>query len=561
MQHLNIKNYRNFENANFCISPLTILTGENNTGKTSLLKLMESVNNNKTLNFQGTSFNEVKSKDIIRNSKQPLEILLSYTSKEMVSRRLKDVYLMEKYDVLIIKDYDFPLIKKFYTWDSSTNELIIFEFEYDFSSLHQTINPSPKLKSIDIELFDLPIDKNLFLKKESYDFIGLINNKVKEYKNKWKSEKIVLSNYLNAKNHNEFHEIHTDFYKSQIFNILDRINTSLSLEELYALFIFCKGKEDEKVELPNKKEIPKNNRSLHKISEANIRAFEAATKGSRLRKAYNYFQYIGPIRPTFEEFYVQENFNRSKQESVNFTHFEAIKTFFDNKNILKGEMDKFFQSISNIQSIDIVEDIRNNNPHVYYYPIYKTKLNSTKEKKLKYSGTGVSQLFPILVNILTNKQKLNPNNIDVIKSIAIEQPELHLHPKAQNRLGSFFIDYIQDMKKLEKEIGKKEASGINLAKFRKTKQNLENTYLVIETHSTFIIDSMRKSINKIYKNKDTNDFNESSINNEINILFLFNKTKSTNIDYFSINEKGRLDGNYKNYVDFYINDAFEMLGI
>ena len=45
-------------------------------------------------------------------------------------------------------------------------------------------------------------------------------------------------------------------------------------------------------------------------------------------------------------------------------------------------------------------------------------------------GTGISQLLPVLVNAAGAKERL----------IAIEQPELHLHPALQAELGDVFIE-------------------------------------------------------------------------------------------------------------------------
>lgn len=45
-------------------------------------------------------------------------------------------------------------------------------------------------------------------------------------------------------------------------------------------------------------------------------------------------------------------------------------------------------------------------------------------------GVGISQVIPVVVSALTGKGKLT----------AVEQPELHLHPKLQSELGDLFID-------------------------------------------------------------------------------------------------------------------------
>jgi predicted ATPase len=68
-------------------------------------------------------------------------------------------------------------------------------------------------------------------------------------------------------------------------------------------------------------------------------------------------------------------------------------------------------------------------------------------------GVGVSQVLPILVTSLLAEK---------FSTLIFEQPELHLHPKIQTRLGDFFLSIIQ----LEKQC-------------------------IIETHSEHIVNRLR----------------------------------------------------------------------
>ena len=58
-------------------------------------------------------------------------------------------------------------------------------------------------------------------------------------------------------------------------------------------------------------------------------------------------------------------------------------------------------------------------------------LHSKEKENLADVGFGCSQVLPILVA----GYNLKPNNI-----MLVEQPEIHLHPKAQAELGTFFKD-------------------------------------------------------------------------------------------------------------------------
>jgi len=78
------------------------------------------------------------------------------------------------------------------------------------------------------------------------------------------------------------------------------------------------------------------------------------------------------------------------------------------------------------------------------------------DESLYQKGTGVSQILPVLVmSLLANSGSI----------VLIEQPELHLHPALQQKLGNFFIELAK--------------SGRNF---------------VIETHSEYLITRLRKLV-------------------------------------------------------------------
>lgn len=77
-------------------------------------------------------------------------------------------------------------------------------------------------------------------------------------------------------------------------------------------------------------------------------------------------------------------------------------------------------------------------------------------KGLHQVGTGVSQLLPVLVMCLTSKKG------DVL---LIEQPELHLHPGAQQKLADFFIAVAKSGRQI-----------------------------IVETHSEYLVTRLRRSV-------------------------------------------------------------------
>ena len=134
------------------------------------------------------------------------------------------------------------------------------------------------------------------------------------------------------------------------------------------------------------------------------------------------------------------------------------------------------------------------------------------EVKLPNVGYGVSQSLPLIIEILSSKNTC----------FSIQQPEVHLHPKAQSAFGSFLY---------------------NAAK-------IDGNKFIIETHSDFTINRLR---NKLNSSKKQVEF-------ESKVLF-FERTKEGNkITNIELNK----DGTYAkkvpaSYRDFFIDEELKLL--
>ncbi|MDR0331529.1 MAG: AAA family ATPase [Chitinispirillales bacterium] len=128
-------------------------------------------------------------------------------------------------------------------------------------------------------------------------------------------------------------------------------------------------------------------------------------------------------------------------------------------------------------------------------------------------GYGVSQVLPILYALYTQG-----NNV-----IAIQQPEVHLHPKAQAALGDAFFD----LSIMEK--GKK---------------------LIVETHSDYIIDR--------FKQKQRKSRQKASVH----VLFFLRKNGINKVFTINIDKNGNYDANQPpEFREFFIKEELENLGL
>jgi AAA15 family ATPase/GTPase len=121
-------------------------------------------------------------------------------------------------------------------------------------------------------------------------------------------------------------------------------------------------------------------------------------------------------------------------------------------------------------------------------------------------GYGVSQALPILVETaLLEKNRM----------LLLQQPEVHLHPKAQAALGTFFAQTVA----------------------RGGKQ------FVVETHSDYIIDRIRQEISKGTINKDL-----------VSILFFHKEPNGTRVYPITFDEMGNIKDAPSFYRDFFLKE-------
>jgi hypothetical protein len=119
-------------------------------------------------------------------------------------------------------------------------------------------------------------------------------------------------------------------------------------------------------------------------------------------------------------------------------------------------------------------------------------------------GLGVTQLFPILVEALESGEK--------IKTIAIEQPELHLHPKLQMEVADEFI-----------------------------RSNYKHGHkFLIETHSEHLLLRIMKRMRHTAEDKEDRDKILDLTPDDVCLLYVDSDGESTYISELELDEDGTL---------------------
>lgn len=127
-------------------------------------------------------------------------------------------------------------------------------------------------------------------------------------------------------------------------------------------------------------------------------------------------------------------------------------------------------------------------------------------------GYGVSQSIPFVFELVRRPQ----NTLYLL-----QQPEVHLHPEAQAALGSFLVE---------------EAARLP-------------GYIVIETHSDFLIDRVRRHIRDGLISKD-----------DVSLLYFHRNGFATDVIPISIDDYGEVQDVPDGYRDFFLKEQFSNLG-
>lgn len=135
----------------------------------------------------------------------------------------------------------------------------------------------------------------------------------------------------------------------------------------------------------------------------------------------------------------------------------------------------------------------------------------TKKTNLMDVGYGVSQILPLIVDA----QRASSNTM-----LLLQQPEVHLHPKAQAALGSMIKDWVSRSKKT----------------------------VVVETHSDYLVDRLRLEIKRKHLKES-----------DVKIFFLEKKGNQTKLHSLEIDGEGNVLHAPAGYRDFFLLEQLALL--
>ena len=131
-------------------------------------------------------------------------------------------------------------------------------------------------------------------------------------------------------------------------------------------------------------------------------------------------------------------------------------------------------------------------------------------------GYGVSQILPVILDIIYSSSERERMFRRHGERFLLQQPEVHLHPRAQAAFGSLLAE-------LAKE---------------------ENKEFIVESHSDFILDRLKYEIKEGNISKD-----------DVGILFFDTEEKKTKIWQIDLNEKGLPESLPESYRRFFLDEG------
>ncbi|MGD2250130.1 MAG: DUF3696 domain-containing protein [Candidatus Methanofastidiosia archaeon] len=220
---------------------------------------------------------------------------------------------------------------------------------------------------------------------------------------------------------------------------------------------------------------------------------------SNIEDIFHHIFHIGPLRHEPERVYSASG---AYPESVGKYGQRTIDIILYEKKI-KDKIKKWLEKF-NISLKFSLEELKKGSRR--YEALLKDYFTKT-EVNLADVGFGTSQILPILVQGF-----LSPSDAILL----LEQPEIHLHPKAQCTMGDLLVDIVKNA----------------------------NRKLIIETHSDLLIDRVCKHI--LLK--------DSKISPDDIIIYYFDPSKEgTIIKPITINENAQ----YENFPEGFFEERFE----
>jgi predicted ATPase len=245
----------------------------------------------------------------------------------------------------------------------------------------------------------------------------------------------------------------------------------------------------------------------------------------QMEKLLRSISYLGPLRSKPERLY---NWTGGEPESVGYSGEQTIAALLAAKerklSLAKRKKSKPFQEFiaQRLKQLELIDEfeVRQISSNRKEYEVKVRTVGSPLWVDLADVGFGVSQVLPVVVQCFY----ASPRSI-----LFIEQPELHLHPRAQSNLADFFIDVLSSREGGEER----------------------HIQLVIETHSEHLLNRLQRRIAE-----DDSDHSLSA--NQVAAYFANPSGSGSKLEALKIDRFGNIANWPDRFFGDSIGDLFEM---
>ncbi|WP_350998102.1 AAA family ATPase [Shewanella sp. TB7-MNA-CIBAN-0143] len=472
MQSIRIKGLKSLADTGYIqIKPLTVLLGENSSGKSTFLRTFPLFRQSLSAITRGPilwfgafvdfgSYENVLSKFSVNNS-----ITFGFKTQILNSRKHQPPYFRRMFGGLE-GDYELEFTIK---GDSLNKNAEITQLKIVNSDLDCKIkfNKSSKLESLFINSTNLSnVFENCFIQRDNGKsaLLPTFNFKVndKQYQNYYRFN--MPPNFINDDGIKKLEE-EVRHYCHAKSNPMEIIYKLVNIENIGEDFYNSLLKVSNTSTWKKKIALIKNDKNKLDIIRSLIFALKLPTLlyllNENIDSYFSNVKYIAPLRATAERYY------RAQDLSVDEVDYQGKNLAMFLNNLTESQKIQYKDWL--LENFGFQLETISEGGHLSLKLCYK---NSKNYYNVTDMGFGFSQILPIITQLwFSTCEKPKRDERYLISSnsnvIIIEQPELHLHPRFQSRLVDVF------------------AKAIILSK-----ENNSEIQLIIETHSETIINQI-----------------------------------------------------------------------
>jgi len=237
-------------------------------------------------------------------------------------------------------------------------------------------------------------------------------------------------------------------------------------------------------------------------------AFRVMRSAWQLENEFRRLFYIGPVREVPKRVYVTSG---QAPQDVGVRGERAVDVlWYTERNQADANGKQLLQQVAKwTREFGIADDVRLDRIRENYYSLIITDPATAVQTNLADIGFGASQTLPIIIESFYAPAG---------STLLIEQPEIHLHPKAQAVLGDLFIDAARDGRRS----------------------------FIVETHSEHLLARVRRRIA------------EKAISKDQVAIYYFNPTpEGTAISQVTLNDLGQYESFPDGFFEEDVKEAFE----